>query len=276
MKKILNHKFPLFACTLTLCYAGIIISSLIQPESINTVVTVGLFMGAINLLLVWFVFQKMLALKQQTSQEISGSYLNAEAIISINNLVKPIARFPPMSGRSVSSTALLYIYEILDNAKPELLMELGAGVSTLVLGYWASRNNAKLISVENNEEYLRRVLSWVDEHKLQNSVDVLHSPLVNHDVSGQVFLWYEASIFERISQVDFLFVDGPKGELQALSRYPAMPMLVEKLSDNAVVALDDAARNDEQKIVRLWNKEFPEWRSTYKLLDGKGMTTLHK
>ncbi|MES9855801.1 MAG: hypothetical protein ABW166_04240 [Sedimenticola sp.] len=39
-----------------------------------------------------------------------------------------------------------------------------------------------------------------------------------------------------------LVIDGPSGFIQKHSRYPALPLLFDKLSNNGMVFLDDAAR----------------------------------
>ena len=56
--------------------------------------------------------------------------------------------------------------------------------------------------------------------------------------------------------IDLLVVDGPPGNIQSLSRYPALPLLYRHLSDRSIVILDDGHRDDEKKIVALWEKEF--------------------
>ena len=60
-----------------------------------------------------------------------------------------------------------------------------------------------------------------------------------------------------------LVIDGPPGFLQKHSRYPALPMLNERLAEYCAVFLDDAAREDEQELVRRWLKENPGFQVEY-------------
>ena len=55
-----------------------------------------------------------------------------------------------------------------------------------------------------------------------------------------------------------LVIDGPPGFIQKNARYPALPLLFDKLSEDCVIFLDDAARHDEKEIVDLWLNEHPE------------------
>jgi hypothetical protein len=56
-------------------------------------------------------------------------------------------------------------------------------------------------------------------------------------------------------------VDGPPGygEGMAASRYPALPALRGKLAPGALVVLDDAEREPEQRILAQWRDAVPEW-----------------
>jgi hypothetical protein len=60
-----------------------------------------------------------------------------------------------------------------------------------------------------------------------------------------------------------LVIDGPPGFIQHHSRYPALPLLSERLADGCVIFLDDAARADEQAIVRRWLARFPQLEHHY-------------
>ena len=51
--------------------------------------------------------------------------------------------------------------------------------------------------------------------------------------------------------------------LQKHSRYPALPLLFDKLSDSCVIFLDDATRNDEKEILAFWQRDFPNLEHTF-------------
>lgn len=57
-----------------------------------------------------------------------------------------------------------------------------------------------------------------------------------------------------------LIVDGPPGRVNKDARYPALPLLHERLNPGAHVFLDDATRPDERRILTQWLAEFPDLR----------------
>ena len=57
---------------------------------------------------------------------------------------------------------------------------------------------------------------------------------------------------------DLLIVDGPPGIAGELARYRALPLLYDRLSDEAVIIRDDAQRDEEQPIVALWLEQFDD------------------
>ncbi len=66
-----------------------------------------------------------------------------------------------------------------------------------------------------------------------------------------------AAILTNLQPRDVLFIDGPPNTTGLLARYPALPMLMDRLSPGAVIVLDDAARMMEQAAIRRWRRDFP-------------------
>ena len=55
-----------------------------------------------------------------------------------------------------------------------------------------------------------------------------------------------------------LIVDGPAESTEPVIRYPAVPMLHDRLSDDSVILLDDADGTEEERIVALWLEQFED------------------
>ena len=51
--------------------------------------------------------------------------------------------------------------------------------------------------------------------------------------------------------------------VQAMARYPALPVLSDQLSRNAVILMDDAIRKDERRIADLWSESSASLRKEY-------------
>lgn len=147
--------------------------------------------------------------------------------------------------------------------KPETIVECSSGTSTLVLSQCCELNRrGHVYSLENGEEFVQQTRQQLDEFSLSDYADILHAPLKTVDLNDGKFQWYDLDNLPDI-EVDLLVIDGPPGFIQKLSRYPALPLLNDKLAKDSMIFLDDAARDDEQEIVRRWSKAYPEFQVDY-------------
>ena len=194
----------------------------------------------------------------------SNLYLELEAFTSIISVIKPIFPLPPMRGWAISPDfGVLLISEILKN-KPNIIVELGCGVSTLITAYCLKRlGQGMLISVENDQGYLDASVDNIRCHGLDEYVEQVYAPLVDVKLPAGIWQWYDTSQLTLTESVDMLVVDGPRADTQTNARYPAIAQFYEDLSDDTVVILDDAARQDEQNIVKQWLREYPEFKSEF-------------
>ncbi len=180
-------------------------------------------------------------------------YRQLEALTSLVDHLKPRLALPPMRGWAASPDLLRLLCQLIAHRRPERILELGSGVSTLVMAYCLKRLGAgKLLSLEHEPEIAARTNRWLASHRLENLAEVKHAPLVPVRIAGEDWPWYDLSRLELPPHIDFLFVDGPPGNLRALSRYPAMEQLKGWLDDNATIVLDDAGRPDETRIAERW------------------------
>jgi predicted O-methyltransferase YrrM len=140
-------------------------------------------------------------------------------------------------------------------------VELGSGVSTLIAAYCLRDNgNGKIISLEHDPLYSGVTRDNLHRHGLQHIAEVLDAPIGPVTVNDEVRRWYDVSALDALdSEVDLLIVDGPPRSVQHLARYPALPLLINRLAADAVVLVDDANRNDERETVLRWQSEFPDF-----------------
>ena len=116
--------------------------------------------------------------------------------------------------------------------------------------------DCKIGSLEDGEVYAARSRAHIARYGLTDWADIIHAPLQRRELGSEEYLWYAT---EQLPQkpIDMLVIDGPSGFIQKNSRYPALPLLFDRLSDRCVIFLDDAARDDEREIVARWQAEFP-------------------
>lgn len=158
---------------------------------------------------------------------------------------------------SASPDFLQLIVEYCLAAKPARVMECSSGLTTLMLARCCRMNRVgKVVSLENGEEYADKTRLHLDRYGLGDVADVQHAPLRTIELNDGSYDWYAVDQLDD-QPIDMLVIDGPPGFIQKHSRYPALPMLIDRLADGCVIFLDDAARPDEKQIVERWLAEFP-------------------
>lgn len=160
------------------------------------------------------------------------------------------------------SAALLAREVLVRN--PQTILELGSGVSTLILGQILKRNGrGRLLSVDHDHMWANQTRKHIEFLGLQDYVSVIVAPLKSLPIGNQSYEWYDIpeSSLDELGPIDILLVDGPpqSSDNPQEARYPAHPFLRERLSRNAMVFVDDAKRTTESNMVKRWMAENPEW-----------------
>jgi predicted O-methyltransferase YrrM len=164
---------------------------------------------------------------------------------------------------SAAPDFLQAIVEHALEARPSTILECSSGLTTLMLARCCQLNGrGRVISLENGEEFAVKTRSTLERYDLQDYAEVRHAPLEPLTLGGQEFSWYGRDRLPP-GPIDMLVIDGPPGYLHPLARYPALPLLHERLADGCVLFLDDAARPDEGEIVRQWLSAYPDSRHDY-------------
>ena len=147
--------------------------------------------------------------------------------------------------------------------KPSVVLECSSGLSTLLLARCCQLNGLGHVwSLENGKEYAQATQAALAFYGLDNTATVLHAPLVATNIGNREFQWYTLSGLS-VSEIDLLVIDGPPGFIQEHSRYPALPLLMEKLNSHCTVYLDDAARTDERELVGQWQSDYPSAQHSF-------------
>ena len=156
---------------------------------------------------------------------------------------------------SAAPDFIALIVEHALQAKPEIIVECSSGLTTLVLARCCQLNGrGRVISLENGEEYAEKTRQQLKEFRLEDYAQVLFAPLQKVNLDRD-YDWYSLEMLPEVS-IDMLVLDGPPGFIQKNSRYPALPLMFDKFSEQATVFLDDAAREDEKELVAQWQVEF--------------------
>lgn len=190
-------------------------------------------------------------------EAVKKQYRHIESLFSLFSLLKLKAPLPTIEGWAILPDELKIIADTIYEKQPELVLELGSGVSTIVSAY-CLRNlgKGKLVSFDHDQEFFLKTKKILENHDLQDIAKVIYAPLKSVNIKGSEMLWYDTKRLHNIGKIDVLIIDGPPGDIQHYARYPALPLLFDKLNNEAIIILDDGIRKDEKEIVRLWLKEF--------------------
>ena len=131
------------------------------------------------------------------------------------------------------------------------VLECGSGLSTLIVGARLAQRNQMLISVEHDIRWYLRIAVLLQRHGLHN-VTLCYARLRDY---GE-FAWYDAESVPRDVRFSLVLCDGPPGKTSG-GRYGLVPIMRERLADNASILLDDYHRDEEHRIAQRWAVELP-------------------
>ena len=178
-------------------------------------------------------------------------YRQSEFYAQLIRLLDLTAPIPSTRSWAASPDVLLTLLDLAKSSKPTRILDLGSGMSTLVLA--KSAPQASIISIDNSEEFAGKTRKLLDTHGVTN-VDVRVAPLTPHTTGVD---WYELSKLADISNIDLLFIDGPPGSKNPKARHPAIVECVARLSPRATIVIDDAGRDGEKAMANEFAKALP-------------------
>jgi len=183
-----------------------------------------------------------------------SSLVNVVAILPELDIKGAVPSFPHQ-GFEITGEEAAYFFHLIRRHRPKLIVELGSGSSTVLFAAALRANGGgHLISIEHDRAHAKHTTILLEHAGLADRVEVVLAPLADLTLGGRTFQWYDlgALLMKLPEKIDLLFVDGPPGKVQSLSRYPALPIFAQHLSSRALVIVDDGAREDEIEMVELW------------------------
>jgi len=162
---------------------------------------------------------------------------------------------PNLGSWKADTGFLHHIVDAVEELRPRIVVELGAGASTLVCAKaLAHHGGGRLISFDQHRDFVEATSRWIAEEG--SEADVRWAPLAV-GISDWPGRWYE--LHDLPEQIDLLIIDGPPWAIHPFVR-GAAEVLFDRLSPGGVVLLDDAARPGERIVARRWRKARPDMR----------------
>ncbi len=179
------------------------------------------------------------------------------ALLQYTDRVGARALLPAPSGSAMDPRALAHLVDIVNQYPPRTVLELGSGTSTVWLGYLLENlKGSRLVSIDHLAEHGALTEVALERHGLTDQVDLRIAPLVVQPPEVSDTPWYDAKVFDDVGDIDLLIVDGPPESTGPYARMAAMRVLAPRLSETAVILLDDSDREDEREVVESWMGDF--------------------
>ena len=181
-------------------------------------------------------------------------YQQGETFAQLVTLLKITEPMPPTRKWAASPDLLMTLVEMVRKHQPKMIVELGSGISTLVLAKSLQPGSqTKIISFDHSEEYAQLTRNLLLQHSV-SGVEIRVAPIEQYDSERT---WYSKEFFKDLSDIDMLVIDGPPGAQDPQARSGAQIELGSKLSKNAIVIIDDAHRDGEHAMAESFAREMP-------------------
>ena len=170
----------------------------------------------------------------------------------------------PLGGKwALGWDAAAILAREVGSTRPDTVVELGSGASSIVIGLQLRRaGRGRLITLDHEPDFAAITRRHVAALGLDPWVTVLDAPLVDCQVGDEWYRWYELPhALASLEHIDLLVVDGPPQKIDRAGtpRYPALPMLGDRLGRGTTVFVDDASRDAERQMLDRWQREEPRW-----------------
>lgn len=188
------------------------------------------------------------------------TYRAIESLLAVYRHIAPSATLPrlanPFGGWAISADMARLVCELFLARQPSLVVELGSGASTVVLGHLAaSHDGPRIVSLEHDAIWYADTLEQLTRAGLTDFVDLRFAPLEPIMLNGKEYLWYSMEALNELNGVEMLLVDGPPGHIGPSARYPAGPVLAPITAPGCLWIVDDIVREPEHEMVARWERE---------------------
>jgi hypothetical protein len=130
------------------------------------------------------------------------------------------------------------------------VLEIGSGLTTLVLGALAGRRGLPVWTLEHDPQFFRHTDKSLRPYGLTN-VHLTLAPLRDY---GE-FCWYAPPLDALPRDFSLVVADGPPGDVKG-GRFGLMPVLHSHLAPGVVILLDDTERAQEKAVLLKWESEY--------------------
>jgi predicted O-methyltransferase YrrM len=163
---------------------------------------------------------------------------------------------------TAAAQTLNLIERRIQDSRPALVLEFGSGISTSCLaqymrGVRPSASGTLVVTIEEDARLCEETYATAASLGLAEHISIVHAPLERQMIEGRETVCYrltgELRSLLAHPHPDFVFIDGPAPSTDPLSRFGTLPLVQEFVSPGSPFYLDDALRDRELEVGRLWS-----------------------
>ncbi|HEY0193581.1 MAG TPA: class I SAM-dependent methyltransferase [Kofleriaceae bacterium] len=174
---------------------------------------------------------------------------------------------PAMRGFAIAPDCALLLTELVADEQPELVVETGSGVSTLILAYGLERlGRGRVLALDHDAAYAAATRAELARHGLSAYATVVHAPLAAIELDGERHRWYAPDALAGLPPIDLVVDDGPPRYLGDRLRYASLPVLAPRMSPRGIFVLDVIGPEERDNLAR-WRRRHPDFH--HQLLDSR-------
>ncbi len=157
--------------------------------------------------------------------------------------------------------AIMFLARVVRSQRPRIILECGAGISTLFLAgllsdvHGRDAADIRYITLEDSDDVAAKMTASIAKSGFEHFASVLTLPLAETAEGGRRTLWYDLddAVLRDLTggrALDMMLLAGPSGPHS--SRFAAVPRLRPHARTGTCFFLDDARRDSEPEIARSW------------------------
>ena len=149
-----------------------------------------------------------------------------------------------------------YVVGEIIKRPPRAVLEIGAGLSTLLFSALGARYGFPVYSIENfrgSISYVQYLFSKAS-HDMTANVQLCGFVRRRYP-DGKTYRWYGADLAQTQTKFDFVFIDGPMKTL--VGRNGGLPEIAPYLAPDNRIFLDDTNLDHGKFCIKQWQEQFP-------------------